>query len=625
MSGDLEADYLLTTAELIVGRDPVCDVVINRNTVSKRHARFIRQANGSYQVIDNNSSSGVYVNGTKVTSHMLVQGDQLILGDVLIHYVEEADASENTMGFADFAAAKTQVKDKGKPGTETVDFGVGAFASDAPSAETMDMEQPAAPSGPPKRPAPPAPPPAGKHAAVPVHVEEEESEQSYVDIRMGASPFADRTKKQAARRDPYTNLRAEVHEKLVEAIRLRGVAAENLADAELWKKAYSTANQIIFEMQRAKQIPEGISPKRLLKDVLDEALGLGPINDYLSDPSIEEIMVNGPENIFVAKRGKTIKTKRRYIDDERLLTAINRIVAPLGRPLNQARPLVDARLADGSRVNAIIPPVSLVGPVLTIRKFPSKPLTPDDLVAKASMSPAIKEFLNMAVKHRQNIVVAGATAAGKTTLLNVISTFIPSDERIITIEDSAELQLQQPHVIGLEARPPGGEGGTAEVTIRDLVKNSLRMRPDRIVLGECRGGEALDMLQAMNTGHDGSLTTGHANSAKDMLSRLETMCLMAKGIELPLQAIREQISRAVHLIVHCERFPDGSRRIHEIVEVLGLEDGQYIVHDIYRFEYKLDAKGNLTGRFVPLGRIPQFIEKLKERGVDVPLEIFMPE
>ncbi len=419
-------------------------------------------------------------------------------------------------------------------------------------------------------------------------------------------------------------MRAEVHEKLVEAIRLRGVASENLADLELWKKAYSTTNQIIYDMKQAGKIPQNISAKRLLKDVLDEALGLGPIQDYLSDPQIEEIMVNGSENIFIARKGKTLKPRRRYLDAERLLTAINRIVAPLGRPLNQARPLVDARLGDGSRVNAIIPPVSLVGPVLTIRKFPSKPLTPDDLVAKNSMSAAIKEFLRLAVKYRQNIVVAGATAAGKTTLLNVISSFIPSDERIVTIEDSAELQLQQPHVIGLEARPASNEGNNTEISIRDLVKNSLRMRPDRIVLGECRSGEALDMLQAMNTGHDGSLTTGHANTARDMLARLETMCLMAKGVELPLQAIREQIGRAVHLIVHCERFPDGSRRIHEIVEVLGIEDGQYNVADIYRFEYKLDAEGKIDGRFVPLGRIPKFIESLKERGIDIPLDIFMP-
>ncbi|MEO8376909.1 MAG: CpaF family protein, partial [Candidatus Sumerlaeota bacterium] len=480
----------------------------------------------------------------------------------------------------------------------------------------------------PRPPGSSAPPPArptreGRHEAESGKTVELNRETLKAGAAQGVkNPFVTGKKKRSEASDSYTKLRAAIHEQLVEKIRLKTVSAEKMADEELWSRARTITNQIIYDLQKSGSLQHDVSPKQLLKDVLDEALGLGPIQDFLEDPEIEEIMINGPAKIFIARRGKTIRTDKQFIDEERLLTIINRIVAPLGRPINQARPMVDARLADGSRVNAIIPPVSLVGPVLTIRKFPAKPLTPKDLMEKGSFSPGMAKFLELAVKMRQNIFIAGGTASGKTTLLNVISAYIPDDERILTIEDSAELQLQQQHVISLETRPSNTEGA-ASVTIRDLVKNALRMRPDRIVVGEIRSGEAIDMLQAMNTGHDGSLSTGHANSGRDMLTRLETMCLMA-GLDLPLLAIREQIARAVNMVVFVERFPDGRRRIGEIIEVLGLDGNEYVVQSIYKYEYKLDSKGGMTGDFIPVGTIPNFLRIHKERGGDVPFEIFQP-
>ena len=331
-------------------------------------------------------------------------------------------------------------------------------------------------------------------------------------------------------------------------------------------------------------------------------------------------MVNGPRQVYIERRGKLILSDVQFQDDDHVMRVIDRIVSPLGRRIDESSPTVDARLPDGSRINAVIPPISLVGPVLTIRKFSKDPLTIDDLVRFGTVTPEMVSFIKACVESRLNIVVAGGTGSGKTTTLNVLSSFIPEDERIITIENAAELQLRQEHVVTLESRPPNIEG-KGEVTIRDLVINSLRMRPERIVVGECRGGEALDMLQAMNTGHDGSMTTAHANTPRDTLSRLETMCLMA-GIDLPVRAIREQIAAAVDVIVQQSRMKDGSRRITAITEVQGMEGDVIVMQDIFVFEQTGIENGKIIGRMKPTGIRPKFVEKFEVANIYLPPNIF---
>ena len=357
--------------------------------------------------------------------------------------------------------------------------------------------------------------------------------------------------------------------------------------------------------------------------MFDEALRLGPLEDLLADDSVNEIMVNGPHQVYVERGGRLQLTDLQFSDDASVLAIIERIVAPLGRRIDESQPYVDARLSDGSRVNAIIPPLSLSGPSITIRKFAKRKLTVEDFIRFGTWSANAAKFLDVCVKLRKNIVVAGGTGSGKTTLLNLLSSFIPPTERIVTVEDAAELKLEQPHVVRLEARPPNVEGKGA-VTIRDLVKNCLRMRPDRIIVGECRGGEALDMLQAMNTGHDGSLTTVHANSPRDVVSRLETMVLMS-GMELPSRAIREQIASAIDIIVHESRLADGSRKVTAITEVTGLEGQQIVMQDLFTFKQAgIDENGKILGEFKPTGAMPTFFDTLKYRGMNLDPGIFQP-
>src|SRR5690606_16962525 len=369
------------------------------------------------------------------------------------------------------------------------------------------------------------------------------------------------------------------------------------------------------------RLPATLDTETLRKIVLDEAIGLGPLEDLIADKSVSEIMVNAHDDIYVERGGRLEKTPINFSSNAAVLATIERIISPLGRRIDESSPMVDARLKDGSRVNAIIPPLALRGPCLTIRKFSEKKLTTDDLIGYGSINPQMVEFLRTAVEQRLNIVVSGGTGSGKTTLLNILSNFIPVEERVVTVEDAAELKLVQPHVVSLEARPANMEG-KGQVTIRDLVRNCLRMRPDRIVVGECRGGEALDMLQAMNTGHDGSLTTGHANSPRDMLRRLEVMVLMA-GMDLPVQAIREQIASAVQLIVQQSRFGDGSRRITSISEITGMEQSTIQLNEIFRFQQTgFDENGRVKGHCMAAGQIPEFYEALAQRGIPVDLSIF---
>jgi pilus assembly protein CpaF len=359
---------------------------------------------------------------------------------------------------------------------------------------------------------------------------------------------------------------------------------------------------------------------RMLEQITDEILGLGPLEPLLRDETLTEVMVNGPQQVYIERDGKLELTNVTFQNDEHVMKIIQRIIAPIGRRVDESSPMVDARLADGSRVNAIIPPLSLVGPVITIRKFSATPYTVDDLVRFGTCTPEMFEFLEACVKARLNIFVSGGTGSGKTTMLNVLSSFIPDDERIVTIEDAAELQLRQEHVVTLEARPSNIEGKGA-IPIRELVRNALRMRPDRIVVGECRSAEALDMLQAMNTGHDGSMSTGHANTPRDMLSRLETMVLMA-GMDLPLRAIREQVSSAVDLIVHQNRLKDGTRKIVNITEVQGMEGDVIVMQDVFIFEQTGVTEGRIQGRLKPTGIRPHFVERFETLGVHLPPNIF---
>lgn len=370
-------------------------------------------------------------------------------------------------------------------------------------------------------------------------------------------------------------------------------------------------------------VPRGYIPQ-LVADIRDEMLGLGPIQSLLNDESVTEVMVNGPQKVFAERLGKVELTDVKFHDNAHLLNIIERILTPLGRRIDEASPLVDARLEDGSRVNIIIPPLSLVGPALTIRKFSKKPLTVDNLISFGTIDAKMAKFLQACVKARVNILVSGGTGSGKTTTLNVISSFIPEAERVVTIEDAAELRLQQENLVTLESRPANIEG-EGQITIRDLVRNALRMRPDRIIVGEVRSGEALDMLQAMNTGHDGSLTTAHANSPRDALSRLETMVLMS-GLELPVRAIREQISSAIDLVIQQSRMKDGSRKITHVTEVQHMEGNTITTQDIFRYEQTgFDDNGKPIGHFVPTGLQPSFMDKFELNGIELPENFFMPE
>jgi pilus assembly protein CpaF len=364
--------------------------------------------------------------------------------------------------------------------------------------------------------------------------------------------------------------------------------------------------------------------KKVVDELINDLTGFGPINPLLLDEDVSEVMVNGPKQVFCERKGKLVLTPIKFRDDEHVMNVIEKIVAPIGRRIDESSPMVDARLPDGSRVNAIIPPLALNGPTITIRKFSKDPFQIEDLVNFGTLTADMATFLDACVKARLNIFVSGGTGSGKTTTLNVLSNFIPEDERIVTIEDAAELQLAQDHVVSLESRPPNIEGKGA-ITIRDLVRNSLRMRPDRVVIGEVRGSEALDMLQAMNTGHDGSLATGHSNSPRDMIARLETMVLLA-GVDLPVKAIREQISGALDVIIQQSRLKDGSRRITNITEVQGMEGDVIVLQDIFTYVQEgVSPEGKIIGRLAPTGVRPKFYEKLESSGIHIPPSVFIGE
>ena len=438
-----------------------------------------------------------------------------------------------------------------------------------------------------------------------------------------ADPTADRPAVLQRRSEPppptpFADLKRKVHQALLESLGPKLYDAR-MAQAELDRQVRATLQDVL---EREETPLTSSDRARIAQDIADEILGYGPLEPYLRDPDVTEIMVNGPTSVYVERGGRIFQAEGSFTDESHLRRTIDKIVGQIGRRVDEASPMVDARLPDGSRVNAVIPPVAIDGSMLTVRKFAADPLRAEDLIGFGTMTQPVFEFLDACVRGRMNIVVSGGTGSGKTTTLNVLSGSIPADERIVTIEDAAELQLAQEHVLRLESRPPNIEG-RGQITIRDLVRNALRMRPDRIIVGEVRDGAALDMLQAMNTGHEGSITTVHANSPRDTLSRLETMVLMA-GMDLPMRAIREQVASALNLVVHQARMKDGSRRITHITEVVGLEGDVITAQDLFLFDFRagMDDTGRFTGTLKSTGLRPKFLDRLKDLGVDVPAATF---
>ena len=550
----------LPDGNYFIGRGASAKIVLAYADVSERHAILsIRGASASIE--DLNSANGTYVNGMQIDRRTLLSDDSIVqIGGTVLRVTKETESTANGRDAC-----------QERPQSNAPNGGLGETA--LPSAPAAAQPQP------------------------------------------------------SAKIDPQATLRRKIREQiqdeLIVRMDLKRMTASGVDREGLERQARAKIDEIVSEVIKSGKLPRSMDPERIKKEVFDEALRLGPLEDLLDDPTVSEIMVNGPHQVYVERGGRLQLTDLQFADDASVNAIIERIVAPLGRRIDESQPYVDARLKDGSRVNAIIPPLSLSGPSITIRKFSKKTLTVEDFIRFGTWNANAAAFMEVCVKLRKNIIVAGGTGSGKTTLLNLLSSFIPETERIVTVEDAAELKLVQPHVVRLEARPPNVEGKGA-VTIRDLVKNCLRMRPDRIIVGECRSGEALDMLQAMNTGHDGSLTTVHANSPRDVVSRLETMVLMS-GMELPSRAIREQIASAVDIIIHESRLADGSRKVTAITEVTGMEGQNIVMQDLFTFRQSgVDENGRIVGEFKPTGAMPTFFDTLKSRGINLDPRIFQP-
>jgi len=564
--GQAEAIAKLVPGVYRIGASPAAHIQLARPEISAQHCQFM-VSDDTLKVVDTGSSNGTFVDGTLIMKN------------------EPFEA----------------------PPGSTISIGqVQVF-----------VRGPAIPATPPPLPPPPS-------------LEEIKQKQSLTSQLQAAveQPKKDDLNKipvlvisgiSTTARPIVQEIKKRAHVELIKRLNLKRMALSGTSEAELAEKAKTTIHEILSAL--SIPLPPGVSLDKVEKELVHEAIGLGPLEDLIAMTEITEIMVNGPDHVYVEHKGKILKTDTAFADNHQVMAAIERIVSPLGRRIDESSPMVDARLKDGSRVNAIIPPLSLVGPSITIRKFSKDRLKTEDLCRFGSLTMDIARFLDVCVKVRKNIIISGGTGSGKTTLLNVLSSFLPNRERIVTIEDAAELQLQQEHVIRLESRPPNIEG-KGEIAIRDLVRNSLRMRPDRIVIGECRGGEALDMLQAMNTGHDGSLTTIHANTPRDALARLETLVLMA-GFDLPLRAIREQIASAVTIIVQIARLKDGSRRLTHVSEITKMEGEIITMQDIFIFKQEgWTPDGKIAGKHVPTGNIPTFMEEIKLAKLDLDIGIF---
>jgi pilus assembly protein CpaF len=571
-----------------IGKSHDCDIVVKGMLVGKIQARIVLRGSAWY-LEDQGGIVTTLVNGAPVESFgPLTDSDEIEVGTTKIRMVTEPPPHLACVVPAD---------------TAPVPAAMPAASTAASGQEPGQATPPAAVAAPAPVVVPPSQAPAVRRDQRAARTASAIPEQPVpsVNSRTGIE------------------LRKQVHMRLIAELDLRRLNVARMDDDEL-RRTVGGALDEILNGDPAFRSPD-VSLDELRKSVFDEVIGLGPLEELIADPDVSEIMVNCHDEIFIERRGKLTRSPVIFTDDRAVLGAIERIVAPIGRRIDESSPMVDARLSDGSRVNAVIPPLALKGPSITIRKFSQRKLTGEDLINFGSMSADMLEFLRTAVEQRANIIISGGTGSGKTTLLNVLSNYIPEDERIVTVEDAAELQLSQPNLVSLEARPPNMEGKGA-VHIRDLVKNCLRMRPDRIVVGECRGGEALDMLQAMNTGHDGSLTTAHANSPRDCIARLEVMTLMA-GLDLPVQAIREQICSAVDIIVQQTRFSCGSRRVTYVTEVSGMESGVIQLQDVFVFKQDgFGEDGKVQGIFCPTAYVPDFYQELIRRRIPVDTSIF---
>ncbi|MFI5297350.1 MAG: ATPase, T2SS/T4P/T4SS family [Polyangiales bacterium] len=583
--GPVRSERLRADGRIVIGRHAQCAIVIEAEGISRQHAIIHPLATGT--IVEDTSSNWTMAGDTVLRREAIEVpwGTPIVMGPFTMQLrIVEVIPSRPPPPPAQSVRAPSIPPARPGPGRS-------ALATPPPMLAPAIVDRAAAtiepPPNSPARVSPPKPPP-------PVS--------------------ADATAPHAAQGvDQENQLRREIHKLLLENLDLATLDASKLDDPSMRPRVLTALRRIVRNLDA--RIPANLDRDALIGELADEALGLGPLERFLADPKISEIMVIDPSTIFVEKGGKLVRTEARFTDDERVRAVIERIVTPLGRRIDESSPLVDARLKDGSRVNAVIRPLALRGSCITIRKFASTPLLMKDLIGFGAFTEQIGRFLTRAVVAKKNVVISGGTGSGKTTLLNVLSGAIPSDERIVTIEDAAELQLKQPHVVSLETRPANMEG-RGEYTIRDLVKNALRMRPDRIVVGECRGGEALDMLQAMNTGHDGSLTTTHANSPREAIARLETLVLMG-GLDLPSRAIREQIASSVHLVVQQSRLTDGTRKVTAVTEVVGISDeGDVELRPIFQYVRTGTGEGGkVLGDFRATGYLPSFLDTFIVMGL----------
>ena len=593
--------------EVTIGRLASNDIVLAKGNVSKHHARIVSK-DGKYVLVDMKSTNGTAVNDKKIAAPQVIRptdrieiGDYILSVGALTSMVAPATRAAPAPASHVSPATRTALPDE-----EEEDYPEEEGEELLPELSYASVSR-------------------QTRAAPAERDEDEDDERPRSQLTSMPASLAGGLAKNRKRANPegdrYARLQKDIHDRLIEYLDLRRMDMDRLGDEELWRRTEKAIRDIIDQMEADEELPDEVNREELLTDVINEALGLGPLEAFLASDEVSEVMVNHANQIYIERKGKLVLSPKTFSSNQAVLGVIERIVAPIGRRIDESSPLVDARLKDGSRVNAIIPPLALKGPCITIRKFKRDSLRVTDLIKYKTLTPQMGEFLEMCVKARKNIVISGGTGSGKTTTLNIISSFIPDNERIISVEDAAELQLPQDHWVQLESRPPNLEGKGA-ISIRELVKNCLRMRPDRIIVGECRSGETLDMLQAMNTGHDGSLTTLHANTPRDAIARLETMVLMS-GMELPVKAIREQISSAVHIIVQQTRFSDGARKINYITEVSGMEVDIVTLQDIFYFKQEGFAEdGKVRGRFVASGFVPKFYDELQRRGIPVNMSIF---
>ena len=565
-SGAAPTSAQLPDGSYIVGSSRDSHIRINRSEISQRHAQIVI-AGARITVIDLGSQTGTFVNGEK---QPLFPGEpRTLTGGAILKLGNRVTLALKQIIAAPAAGSAASVSENGGEGE-----------NNGPEGQSELLR--------------------ASRAQIPV-------------LKVsGMTPEVRRIAREIKR---------QAHRELLLRLNLKKLALSGVSEEELKRQATTMIREILASL--TVKLPPALPLELLERELIQEAIGLGPLEELIRRDDISEIMVNGPDQVYVEKNGEIYQVDTAFADNNQVLSAIERIVAPLGRRIDESSPMVDARLADGSRVNAIIPPLALGGPTITIRKFTRRKMEADDLIRFGSASQAMMKFLAVCVAVRKNILISGGTGSGKTTLLNILSSFLPNRERIITIEDAAELQLHQQHLVRLEARPPNLEGKGA-ITIRDLVRNSLRMRPDRIVVGECRGGEALDMLQAMNTGHDGSMTTIHANSARDALARLETLVLMA-GFDLPLRAIREQIASAIDIVVQIARERDGSRKILGISEITKMEGDIITMQELFVFRQTgWDSQNRIVGVFEPTGGIPTFMDDIARAKLELDISLFSP-